>query len=156
MRILLRALVAASTFFSSGALAQTIPCTVVGVTDGDTITCLTPAKEQIKVRLAEIDAPEKKQAFGERSKQSLSDLCFQERAELRVVDRDRYGRTVARVICGGVDANAEQIRRGMAWVYERYARDRALLPLQAKAKVSHAGLWSDTDPVAPWEWRKRR
>lgn len=156
VRIFLQALVAASTPCSVSAFAEAIPCTVVGVTDGDTLTCLTPAKEQIKVRLAEIDAPEKKQAFGERSKQSLSDLCFRERAELRVVDRDRYGRTVARVICGGVDANAEQIRRGMAWVYDRYSRDRALPPLQANAKVAHAGLWSDTNPVAPWEWRKRR
>lgn len=138
------------------ALGEPIGCTVVGVTDGDTLTCLTPSREQIKVRLAEIDAPERKQPFGERSKQSLSKLCFKAHAELRVIDRDRYGRTVARVQCNDVDANAEQIRLGMAWVYDRYARDPTLPPLQAKAKLAHAGLWSDSAPTAPWDWRKRK
>ena len=90
-------------------------CLVVGVTDGDTLTARCDGvQEHVKVRLAEIGAPEKKQPFGIRSKQTLSEMCFQRTAELRVVDRDRYGRTVARIKCDGVDANAEQVRLGMA------------------------------------------
>lgn len=152
--VLLGALIAASALFSSGARAQTIDCRVVGIADGDTLTCLTSAKEQIKIRLAEIDAPEKKQPFGQRSKQSLGELCYEKRADVRVVDTDRYGRTVGRVICAGIDANIAQVRRGMAWVYDQYSRDPVLHRLQANAKVTHTGLWSDADPVAPWEWRK--
>lgn len=148
------AVLVALVLWTVPALAQSISCTVVGVTDGDTLTCLTSAKEQIKVRLAEIDAPEKRQAFGERSKQSLGELCHEKQAQVRVVDRDRYGRTVGRVICAGIDANVAQVRRGMAWVYDQYARDPALSRLQANAKVARVGLWADADPVAPWEWRR--
>ena len=102
---------------------------VIGIADGDTLTarCELPAgAENIKVRLAEIDAPEKGQAFGNRSKQHLSDTCFKKPAEVRPQTKDRYGRTVARVICDGVDANAEQVRAGMAWVFDKYVVDRGL------------------------------
>lgn len=133
-------------------LAAAIVAVVVGVSDGDTLTVLD-GQQQIKVRLAEIDAPEKKQPFGARSKQSLSDLCFGKQAEIRAQARDRYGRTVARVTCAGVDANAEQVRRGMAWVYRQYARDKALYVLEAEARADRRGLWADSDPVPPWEWR---
>ena len=85
---------------------------VVAVADGDTLTVLFNHR-QVKVRLTEIDAPEKKQQFGNRSKQSLSDLCFNKTATLADTGKDRYGRTLARVYCDGVDANAEQVRRGM-------------------------------------------
>lgn len=131
-------------------------CLVVAIADGDTLTCLTDSREQVKVRLAEIDAPERKQAFGTRSRQSLGELCHEKRAEIRVVDRDRYGRTVGRVSCAGVDANAEQVRRGMAWVYDRYARDKTLYPLQHEARDAGRGLWADKQAMAPWEWRQAR
>ena len=91
---------------------------VVNVADGDTITVLRE-RTQVKVRLLEIDAPEKAQAFGAKSKESLSEMCFGKTAELTDKGKDRYGRTLARVTCDGVDANAEQVRRGMAWVYRR-------------------------------------
>jgi micrococcal nuclease len=129
-------------------------CLVVAIGDGDTLTCLTDDRQQVKIRLAEIDAPERKQAFGTRSRQSLAELCHEKRAEIRVVDRDRYGRTVGRVSCAGVDANAEQVRRGMAWVYDRYARDKTLYRLQDDARGAGRGLWADKQPMAPWEWRK--
>lgn len=87
---------------------------VIAITDGDTITVLRD-KAQVKIRLVEIDAPEKGQAFGNRSKQSLSDLCFDKTAKLDDKGKDRYGRTLARVYCDGIDANTEQVRRGMAW-----------------------------------------
>ena len=63
---------------------------------------------------------------------------------------------LGRVFCGGIDANAEQVRRGMAWVFDRYVKDRSLYPLQDEAKAARRGLWADKAPVAPWEWRKTR
>lgn len=131
-------------------------CKVVGVSDGDTITALCQSREQVKVRLAEIDAPEKAQPFGAKSKQSLSDLCFGKAAQIAEQDRDRYGRTVARVRCAGIDANAEQVRRGFAWVYDRYVTDPNLYPLQDTAQAERRGLWADSAPTPPWEWRKAR
>lgn len=131
-------------------------CKVVGVSDGDTITALCRDNERLKIRLAEIDAPEKAQPFGMRSKQSLSDLCFGKQAEITPRERDRYGRTVARIQCEGADANAEQVRRGMAWVYDKYVKDRSLYQLQDKAKAEHVGLWADNSPTPPWAWRKAR
>lgn len=128
---------------------------VVGVADGDTLTVLTAENVQVKVRLAEIDAPEKKQAFGQASKQSLSDLCFDRPAEIKPVTTDRYGRTVARVYCSGVDVNVEQVRRGMAWVYGKYVTDRSLHRVQDSARSRLLGLWRDEAPLAPWEWRAK-
>lgn len=131
-------------------------CKVVGVSDGDTLTATCAEDRQVKVRLAEIDAPEKAQPFGERSKQSLSDLCFGKEAEIAPQTTDRYGRTVASVHCGGTYANAEQIRRGMAWVYDKYVTDRSLYGLQDEAKAARRGLWVDKMPIPPWEWRRSR
>ena len=129
---------------------------VVGVHDGDSITVLVD-RRQIKVRLADIDAPELKQAFGRRSKQSLSDLCFNKSATLEDQGQDRYGRTLARVRCAGEDANREQVRRGFAWVFRRYApRPSPLYDLEAEAKAARRGLWSDPKPLEPWEWRRTK
>jgi len=128
---------------------------VVAIHDGDTLTVLRD-QEQIKVRLVEIDAPETGQAFGNRSKQSLSALCFNKQARLEDKGKDRYGRTLARVYCDGIDANAEQVRRGMAWVYDRYVTDSSLYALQGEAKEARRGLWIDAEPVPPWEWRRER
>jgi len=126
---------------------------VVAIADGDTLTVLSSDFQQVKVRLAEID--EKRQPFGTRSRQSLATLCHEKRAEVLVVNVDRYKRIVGRVHCDGVDANAAQVRRGMAWVYERYATDAALPELQDEARTAKRGLWVDPAPVPPWEWRKR-
>lgn len=142
--------------FSASALAEEIIGHVVGVVDGDTLTILVNEHEQIKVRLAEIDAPEKAQPFGQRSKQSLSDLCFGKDAVLQKTDTDRYGRTVAKVHCAGIDANAEQIRVGLAWAYRKYIHDQSLLDLENEARTAKRGLWVDGDPVPPWEYRKRK
>lgn len=128
---------------------------VVAIADGDTLTVLNEDLQQVKVRLAEIDAPEKRQAFGTRSRQSLGELCHEKRAEVRVIDVDRYKRVVGRVSCAGVDANATQVRRGMAWVYDRSAKDKTLYQLQDEARGSGRGLWADRNPIAPWDWRKR-
>jgi len=140
--------------FSSHAFAEEIIGRVVGVTDGDTLTVLVNGHDQVKVRLAEIDAPEKSQPFGQRSKQSLSDMCFHKNAVLQTTDIDRYGRTVAKVYCSGVDANAEQIRVGMAWAYRKYLHDQSLLGLENEARAAKRGLWVDNDQMPPWEFRK--
>lgn len=128
-------------------------CLVVAITDGDTLRARCGESPEMVVRLAEIDAPEKRQAFGERSRQHLAELCFQKRAEIRPKVRDRYGRTVARVTCEGKDANAEQVRTGMAWANIRYLTDVAIKKLEADARGDHRGLWADAAPVAPWDWR---
>ena len=128
---------------------------VVGVADGDTITVLRD-RTQVKVRLLEIDAPEKAQAFGTKSKESLSEMCFGKTAEVVEKGKDRYGRTLARVSCDGVDANAEQVSRGMAWVYDRYVTDKTLYAVQDEAKADRRGLWHDEKSVAPCEWRHKK
>lgn len=135
-------------------LAAALTCVVIGIADGDTLTARC-GDENVKVRIAEIDAPEKGQAFGTRSRQHLADLCFQRQAIVRPQTVDRYGRTVARVECSGTDVSASQVRSGMAWVFDRYVTDRALYPLQDEAREASRGLWADINPVAPWEWRKQ-
>jgi endonuclease YncB( thermonuclease family) len=132
--------------------ASTYEGKVVGVSDGDTLTVLISGR-QTKVRLAEIDAPEKRQSFGERSKQSLSDLVYGKRVEVKHEDRDHYGRIVGRVYTEGLDVNAEQIKRGMAWIYRKYNRDRSLLTLEQEARGAKRGLWTEPNPIPPWEYR---
>ena len=105
-------------------------CLVVGFTDGDTVKVRCDDQPQTVIRLAEIGAPEKGQAFGQHSKQHLSDVCFQTRAEVVSRTKDRYGRTVARVRCDGVDASAEQVRAGMAWAFTKYLTDPAIKQLE--------------------------
>jgi endonuclease YncB( thermonuclease family) len=99
--------------------------------------------------------PEKRQPFGQRSKQALSAQCFGVVAVIRTEKRDRYGRTVARVECNGQDASAAQVRLGMAWRYARYSKDPAFHALEAGARADKSGLWSDPAPVPPWDWRGR-
>lgn len=126
---------------------------VVGVADGDTLTVLADNTPR-KIRLAEIDAPEKKQAFGERAKQSLSDLCFNAQATVSAGKPDRYGRTVARVSCNGVDASLYQVSNGLAWAYTAYLTDPAIAIAERAAHESATGLWGDTAPTPPWLYRK--
>jgi micrococcal nuclease len=129
---------------------------VIAVLDGDTVLVLPESggRHPAKVRLAEIDAPEKQQAFGEESRRSLSGMVLGRR--VRVVSQavDVYGRLVAHLDLDGLDVNAEQIRRGMAWEYSNYHRDHALVALQAEAQQARHGLWAYGNPTPPWEWRK--
>lgn len=128
---------------------------VVGVSDGDTVKVLLDGLEQ-KVRLSEIDAPEKKQAFGQKSKQALLLLCMGQPAQLVVSGKDRYSRLLGRLTCSGKDVNAEQVRQGLAWVYDQYVTDRSLYDLQTAAQRAKRGLWSEPAPEPPWLWRKAR
>ena len=158
----MRSLLLSILLLATAAYAQpadtTPPCLVVGVSDGDTITARCGAAgafKQVKVRLAEIDAPEKEQPFGTRAKLSLSALCFGALATIQPEKQDRYGRTVARVECRGQDASAEQLRRGMAWWYVAYGRDRELQAIEREARAAQAGLWREAEPTPPWEWRRK-
>lgn len=138
---MIRAWLAACAFaLAASAQAGELRGRVVGVADGDTLTVLDAGHQQIKVRLAEIDAPEKRQPFGQRSKQSLSGLCFGRDAVIENKGHDRYGRVIGRVNCAGIDASAEQVRQGMAWVFDRYATDRSLYAIQAEARAARRGL----------------
>jgi endonuclease YncB( thermonuclease family) len=129
---------------------------VVGVHDGDTLTVLTAENASIRIRLAEIDAPELHQPFGQQSKQSLSDLCFGQQAGVAPVTTDRYGRTVARVSCQGKDASLHQVEAGLAWAYTKYQTDPAIPAAETVAHAARRGLWADPDPVPPWQFRRKR
>ncbi len=155
-------LVVAFCVFAGNAQAATITGRVVGVSDGDTITVLDANRTQYKIRLAGIDAPESKQAFGSRSKQNLSDLVFGKDVAVEWDKRDRYQRVVGVVLVDGHDVNLEQVRAGMAWWYRQYAKEQTLddrrLYEQAEngAKAARRGLWVDANPVPPWEWRRTK
>ena len=135
-------------------------CLIIAISDGDTLTarCGQPGQyEQVKVRIAAIDAPEKKQPWGNRSRQSLAELCHQRQAKITQHSIDRYKRWVADVQCQGQDVAAHQVNSGMAWVFDRYAKEHGwLYRYQDAAKEAKLGLWADPSPVAPWEWRKSR
>ena len=128
------------------------PAMVTGVEDGDTLYANVDG-HSIRIRLAQIDAPEKAQAFGRRSEQSLRELVGRKQIELTWKSLDRYGRPISQVTVDGLDVNAEQVRRGFAWVFRRYSNDAALIALEAQAKSAGIGLWGDPQPVAPWNWR---
>lgn len=144
-------------------LSAAVLCLVLRVADGDTLSAQCPTDLQgngspsaVKLRLAEIDAPEKGQAFGQRSKRSLEQLCLGQVAQVRARQTDRYGRWVAYVRCRGQDVNSAQISLGMAWVYEAYAHDPQLLHQQQQAQMGSIGLWVDAHPTPPWEFRRQQ
>jgi micrococcal nuclease len=141
------------------ASAESLTGKVIGVMDGDTIEVLDTTKRPRKIRLEGIDAPEKEQAFGNRSKQHLSDQVFGKQVEVVFSKTDKYGRTIGKVMIYGKDANLEQVRAGFAWHYKEYqkeqsAADRSLYAeAETSARAVKSGLWRDPQPMAPWEWR---
>lgn len=169
MRSLLAGLLLVAT-----AQAAELEGKVVGVSDGDTVTVLDASKTQHKIRVAGIDAPEKGQDFGQRSKESLSGLVFGKMVRIEWSKDDRYGRKVAKVWVAAdpscvqpdcpktLDAGLAQLTVGMAWWYRKYAgeqsaEDRGRYELaEDEAKVRRVGLWRDAGPVPPWDWRRAR
>lgn len=133
---------------------------VVSITDGDTLTLLTPEKKQVKVRLDGIDAPERKQSYGTEAREHLADMVFQKDVKVEVVDKDRYGRSVGKIKVGRVDVNHAMVRAGYAWWYEKYAPDNVKLQkAEALARKEKKGLWAAEDgitPQAPWDYRKKK
>ena len=154
---LLPALALAAALAGFPALAAELSGEVVGITDGDTLTLLTPDRQQARIRLAEIDTPERGQPYGTRAREALSELAFGKRVRVVVVDTDRNGRAVGHVYAGRQDVNAEMVRRGAAWVYRDYSRDPALPALEAEARAAGRGLWGlpEAERMPPWEWRRK-
>jgi endonuclease YncB( thermonuclease family) len=154
------------------AQAEFRNCLVVGVADGDTITARCGAAgsyEQVKVRFNGIDSPEKRQPFGERAKQAMSDLVYMKDVELDCFKTDRYGRSVCKVMGAPapdrpktLDVGLAMVSQGMAWWYRAYSREQTAEErtryeaAEAQAKAQGAGLWRDAAPTPPWEWRAER
>jgi endonuclease YncB( thermonuclease family) len=145
----------------SALYGETLQGKVVGVSDGDTITVLDSSKTQHKIRLAGIDAPEKAQAFGERSKQHLSDLVFGKTVTVDWNKTDRYGRTIGKVVVNGQDANLRQVQAGLAWHYKQYEKEQSAsdrssyAQAEVDARTRRIGLWRDAAQIPPWDFRHR-
>jgi endonuclease YncB( thermonuclease family) len=125
---------------------------VVRIYDGDTVDVLID-QTPVRVRLADIDAPERGQPYNRRARQALSALVFKRDVEVRQNGKDRYGRTLAHLLVDDMDVSAEMVRLGFAWVYRRYTQDAALLALEAEARAEQRGLWAERTPTPPWEYR---
>ena len=136
--------------------AEMISGKCVGVSDGDTCRVLTPDKELLRVRFWGIDAPESKQEFGQASKKALSDLIFNKQISLDVIGKDRYGRTLAKVYVGKKYVDLEMVKKGMAWHYAYFAKDaKDLAKAEKSARAKKLGLWKQSNPPPPWEWRRK-
>ena len=145
---------------SSGVSAATIQGKVVSVADGDTVTVLDAQKNKHKIRLQGIDAPERAQAYGNNSKQSLHELVHGQQVTVDYKKKDKHGRVVGKILLNNTDVCLEQVKRGMAWHYKQHANeqtkeDRETYTLaEQQAKADSKGLWKDKQPVPPWEFRK--
>lgn len=161
-RVLLGAVLFALAGAAMGQPCATEHClsaTVVGISDGDTLTLLVSdagRRAEKRLRLTEIDAPERAQPWGSRARQALAGKVFQREVQVASAGEDRYGRLLGRVYVGGRDVNREMVREGHAWVYRRYSSDIWLLDDERRAREARRGLWSlpEADQVAPWEWRR--
>ena len=157
----MRLLIAAFLTLSFACSADTITGRVVAVSDGDTIKVLDSEKRQHTIRLSGIDAPEKAQPFGQRSKENLSSLVFGKTVSVEWSKHDKYGRIVGKVLMDGTDTNLEQIKAGMAWFYRRYAKELAASDADAYERAEglamsqKQGLWQSDTPVPPWEKKKK-
>ena len=139
------------------AFAETISGTVTKVIDGDTLVVRDAAKKRHTVRLAEIDAPEPKQPFYAESGRSLAEICHRKTATVEWSERDAAKRTIGYVTCAGKDANAEQLKRGMAWASPRSTKPTsALYELETYARLRRIGLWADDNAVAPWDFAQEK
>lgn len=142
------------------AWADVIEGRIVRVLDGDTVSVLTADKQEVRIRLRGIDAPEKKQSFGQVSKQHLSDLVFNKEVTVEFNKQDRYGRLIGTIFVGGTDANLAQVKSGMAWHYRQYAKEQppndrlTYAEAEVNARAKKIGLWGNgVEPVAPWDFR---
>lgn len=136
--------------------AATVSVKVVGITDGDTVTVIDNTKKSYKVRLEQIDAPERRQAYGNRAKQHLSALVYKKTVMMDWNSKDRYGRILGTLFYQGNNINYQMVADGYAWAYTKYLRDQIYANAQAVAKNKRLGLWNEDNPVPPWDWRKRK
>jgi len=139
--------------------AETITGKVVSVSDGDTITVLVinqTTNTTVKIRLSEIDCPEKKQAFGTQAKKALSEKIFGKMVAVEYNNTDRYGRIIGKIIFDGRWINKEMIEEGFSWHYKQYSSNKELAKAELIAKEKKLGLWVDKNPVPPWEFRRKK
>lgn len=135
---------------------------IVNIADGDTLTVLASDQTRYKIRLQGIDAPEKKQAFGQACKTSLMRLSDDQAAQVEAFKQDRYGRIVAKVTVNGKDLALEQIKAGCGWHYAAYEKEQSLGDQKAytqaeqQARAAERGLWQDARPIAPWNYRQQQ
>lgn len=148
-----RSFIALAMLLAAGLVRAELAGPVVAILDGDTIDVLID-RQPVRVRLAQIDAPEKRQAFGTRARQALAAMVFQKRVTVAEAGRDRYGRVLGTVFVSGQNINAAMVEQGMAWVYRQYAKDQVLFALEVDARKHGRGLWVDANPVPPWEFRR--
>lgn len=133
---------------------------VVAVADGDTLTVLDEERHEHRIRLRGIDAPERKQPYGHRSKEALSDCAFHHHVLVEGSKLDRYGRVIGKVVSSGVDCNLRQIRLGLAWHYKQFEREQSkpdrveYAQAEERARYGHTGLWAGPSPEPPWEYRR--
>jgi micrococcal nuclease len=126
---------------------------VVSIQDGDTITILK-GSEQIRIRLSGIDCPEKKQAYGNVAKRFTSSLVFGKTVYVKYTGKDRYNRVLGTVFTkNGTNLNKELLKEGLAWHYKQYDSNPELARLENQARKARVGLWADSDPTPPWEFR---
>lgn len=137
--------------------AQVISGKVVKIADGDTFTLLVNNHDQVKVRLDGIDAPEKKQAFGNKAKQYLSSMIWGVPVTVKVLKKDRYGRSIGKVSTAKVkDVNLEMIKAGYAWHYKEYNKEKSYASAEINARKRKLGLWQDKNPIKPQSFRKAK
>ncbi|MFV0418714.1 MAG: thermonuclease family protein [Dysgonomonas sp.] len=129
---------------------------VVRVADGDTVTILTDQREQIRVRLDGIDAPERGQDFGAKATLFVRDLCLNKTVTIHKKGTDRYGRVLGVLYIDGVNINEVLVRNGLAWHYKHYSNDPILDSLEQLARKKKLNIWSIDSPIAPWEYRRNK
>ena len=149
--MLLRIIILFLIFFSN-IIAEEISG-VPKIVDGDTVHVFFK-DEVYKLRLTEIDAPERDQPFGIDSTNYLKKLLGEGKVDIDISGTDRYGRKLARLYWKGKDINRELVSAGYAWVYDEYVTDYSFYDDQTKAKLNRRGLWVDSDPIKPWIWRR--
>ncbi|HXJ99279.1 MAG TPA: thermonuclease family protein [Gelidibacter sp.] len=144
-------------FISFGCFSQTITGKVVGIMDGDTFKLLTKDSTVIRVRLANIDCPEKKQDFSAKATEFTSKAIFGKTVAVHVQSKDRYKRYIANVIYNdSLSLCHELVKNGLAWHYIKFSKDKTLKQMEDAARQAKVGLWKDPNPMAPWEWRDSR
>ena len=129
---------------------------VVKVSDGDTVTILASDKTQHKIRLNDIDAPEKKQAFGNKSKDNLAKYIAGKTVTVQYQKKDKYKRVLGTIYYNNTDINLQQVKDGYAWVYKKYSNNQTYYKAEKLARDKRVGLWADKSPVAPWEFRNSK
>jgi len=153
---------AAAALVWSGAAAETLHGKVTKIADGETLTVLDARNQQHRIRLTGIDAPERKQANYETSRQSLAKLAFGKDVVVEWHKRDQYGRLVGKVEADRRDVGLEQLRGGQAWWYRAYAHEQTPFDrssyetAETEARINQRGLWKTGIPVPPWDWRQRK